>query len=51
MCANWKLFVGILNILNYELSANFVAEGKHLNLVDAPVSGGVKRAKEGTLTV
>lgn len=30
---------------------NCVAEHKDLKLVDAPVSGGVKRASMGTLTV
>lgn len=32
-------------------SANFIDEGKNLKLVDAPVSGGSKRASMGTLTV
>lgn len=36
--------------LNDDL-ANFVGERRNLKLVDAPVSGGVKRAAEGTLTV
>lgn len=30
---------------------NVLDEGKNLKLVDAPVSGGVKRASMGTLTV
>lgn len=34
-----------------QLPSNFIDEGKNLKLVDAPVSGGVKRASEGTLTV
>lgn len=28
-----------------------IDENKNLKLIDAPVSGGVKRASEGTLTV
>lgn len=30
---------------------HIAGEGKDLKLVDAPVSGGFKRAAEGTLTV
>lgn len=38
-------------IFSYSKKANIIGEGKGLKLVDAPVSGGVKRASEGTLTV
>lgn len=39
-------------VLSYtNLSANVIVEGKDLKLVDAPVSGGVKRASMGELTV
>ena len=33
------------------LTWNNTDEGKNLKLVDAPVSGGVQRASDGTLTV
>ncbi|MED6155592.1 hypothetical protein PIB30_006458 [Stylosanthes scabra] len=34
-----------------QLERRLHSEGKNLRLVDAPVSGGVKRASMGTLTV
>lgn len=39
-------------VLSYtNVYTNVVVEGKNLKLVDAPVSGGVKRASMGELTV
>lgn len=38
-------------LANVRLSTIAIVEGKDLKLVDAPVSGGVKRASMGELTV
>lgn len=37
--------------INYKVLKCVTDENKSLKLVDAPVSGGVKRAADGTLTV
>lgn len=41
----------ILLQYHINLTTNVIDEGKDLKLVDAPVSGGVQRASDGTLTV